>query len=278
MKRLLLRDFMRPDEHSHFASVSLAAASDVNEHTHDFAEVFLVLAGRGQHVINGMVLPLDKGVLVTLRPEDAHCFVLPGSDTLQIMNVAFRMNTWRALWQRYFAARDPMTQRITVRHRMLSLEEGHAVILAAEELRKGNRSRLQTDRFLLQVMETISGSCKQTPQKASLPQWLAAACEQMDAPRYFRGGTRSLAELTGRSAEHIARTLRRCLNQTPTQVINSARLNYAAERLANGDEKILKIALDCGLSNLSHFYCLFRQRYGVTPRAYRLLQRRVMGG
>ena len=36
------------------------------------------------------------------------------------------------------------------------------------------------------------------------------------------------------------------------------------------DLPIVRIAGDCGIGNLSHFYRLFNARFGVTPRRYRL--------
>ena len=278
MQRLLLRDFLRRGEHCHFAGVTLSSISRRNEHTHDFAEAFLVLSGSGRHAINGQFHPLQKGMLVAVRPEDAHYFMLPDDDELQIVNVAFRMNSWRLLWRRYFDARDPMSRNVSARHRMLSPAEGNAIMLATEDLRDGKRSKLQTDRFLLQIMEILARSSERAQPHVAMPRWLAVACQQIERPDNFRGGTPVLAELAGRSPEHVARTLRRCINQTPTDVINAARLKYAADRLAGGDAKILTIALDCGLSNLAHFYSLFKRQYGVTPRAYRLLQNRVVGG
>jgi AraC family cel operon transcriptional repressor len=82
----------------------------------------------------------------------------------------------------------------------------------------------------------------------------------------------ALARLAKRSPEHVAREFRRYLNWTPTDVINDARMSYAADRLAASDDKITTIALDCGLENLGHFYRLFQARYGCTPRAYRVRQ------
>jgi AraC family cel operon transcriptional repressor len=45
---------------------------------------------------------------------------------------------------------------------------------------------------------------------------------------------------------------------------------YASRQLEMSSQCILEIAIDCGLSNLSHFYTLFREEFGVTPRAYRM--------
>jgi AraC-like DNA-binding protein len=56
----------------------------------------------------------------------------------------------------------------------------------------------------------------------------------------------------------------------PTELVNTARMNYSARQLAQTAQPIVDIALDCGLNNLSHFYALFRQRFGESPRKCRL--------
>jgi AraC-like DNA-binding protein len=52
--------------------------------------------------------------------------------------------------------------------------------------------------------------------------------------------------------------------------VNAARMDFSARQLAETSRPILEIAFDCGLTNLSHFYALFRKRFGVSPRRYRL--------
>ena len=71
-------------------------------------------------------------------------------------------------------------------------------------------------------------------------------------------------------ASFAGRATVRWLKQTPTEIVNTVRMDYSARQLTETARPILEIALDCGLNNLSHFYALFRQRFGVSPRKYRL--------
>ena len=92
----------------------------------------------------------------------------------------------------------------------------------------------------------------------------------MAGPEQFAGGTVALARLAGRSPSHVARVAVRWYGQTPTEIVNTARMGFSARQLAETSRPIMEIALDCGLNNLSHFYALFRRRFGVSPRRYRL--------
>jgi AraC family cel operon transcriptional repressor len=103
-----------------------------------------------------------------------------------------------------------------------------------------------------------------------LPEWLGAALQQIRRPEHFTLGPRQLARLAGRCLEHVTRSLKACLGTTATDVVNEARLDHAALQLRMTPLKIIDVALECGYQNIGHFYGLFRQRFGVSPRQYRL--------
>ena len=56
---------------------------------------------------------------------------------------------------------------------------------------------------------------------------------------------------------------------TLTDYLNLKRLDHAADRLAYTKKSILEISMECGVSSLSYFNKIFKQRYGVTPSHFR---------
>lgn len=56
---------------------------------------------------------------------------------------------------------------------------------------------------------------------------------------------------------------------TCTQYITRLRLEHATRLIADTDDTMTSIALDCGFPCLSHFYHVFRQRFGLSPRQMR---------
>lgn len=50
-----------------------------------------------------------------------------------------------------------------------------------------------------------------------------------------------------------------------TRRLQALRLDRARSRLLGGQADILRVAYDCGFSDLSHFYRLFRDRFGMAP-------------
>ena len=69
--------------------------------------------------------------------------------------------------------------------------------------------------------------------------------------------------------EHVCREMQRHLGVSPTAYVNRLRMEHAAMRLGDSKLPVEDIARTCGIENLSHFYRLFRQHYGTTPKKYR---------
>jgi len=80
----------------------------------------------------------------------------------------------------------------------------------------------------------------------------------------------SQGPVAGRSREHVNRVDRATSGRTATELVNETRLTRAAAELTMTDDPIARIAVARGLPNLSHFYRLFNERFGTTPRRFRL--------
>jgi AraC family cel operon transcriptional repressor len=270
---LHFRRFVRPPQVLHLARTVVRGAR-AHRHTHDFAEVFWIEAGRGDHLINGVSRELQPGHLVLIRPSDEHDFSSQPGQPMSMMNLAFPAATLSWLAERYgaevplFAAiAAPMPPEL-----LLPLPALAGLGLAAEGLLLHRDSRLELERFLLNLGHTVA---RHRPgDSASLvPDWLAAALRKLAAPEHFRQGPAHFAALAGRSHEHVARTLKAATGLTPTAVLVQARLEYAARQLLLTERDIAELAAEAGFGSLGHFYACFQRHFGTTPRRYRLRQR-----
>lgn len=260
------RNIVSAGEAFHVARSWRTPENPVPMHTHDFAEVFWIDAGEGVQRTPIGVQTLRPGDLVFINPTDAHA--LESSHVMQLTNVAFPRATYRWITTRYTT---PWTTG-TVQH--LDANQLRRLTRAADELFDAPRQRLFIERFLLNLLYWLVADAQPTlPPDA--PAWLRRACTEIAKPENFRQGAPVFARLAGRSPEHVARVTRELLGETPSDYVNRVRMHHAARLLAMTDAKITDIALDCGLTNLSHFYRLFHRQFGLTPQAYRLQQRRA---
>ena len=263
-----LADFVRGRDAYHFAQTQLTAGNAARYHDHDFHELFWVTSGRGEHLLNGRTTTLEPGRLFLIRPRDRHHVTGSDKAPLHIVNLAFPSRSWAEIRRRYFPRQaDPYEHSPVDRAWMLEARAQVALEGWAERLAAAGRPRVALDGFLMELPDLLQ---KRARGAKLIPDWLAQARREMTGPEQFSGGTLALAKLAGRSPSHVARAAVRWYGQTPTEIVNSARMDYAARHLGETSRPIVDIALDSGLNNLSHFYALFRKRFGVSPRKYRL--------
>lgn len=270
------RAFVRAPDACHFVARTIAVDKLPAPHDHDFCEVFWIERGSGVHVVDGERRAFGPGALVWVAARDRHAFETSPGPGYRIVNLAFEQESWGELRERYLSAHDDLLARPAAR-RQLQLDRRGAteLQLLAGELQRGARSRRALDRFLLNLLELAERRAV-AGDEPRVPAWLSRALARLDDPAVLTEGPRALAELCGKTPEHVAREARRWLGRTPTELVNERRLDRAAALLVERDASVLDVALEVGHANFSHFYRLFRQRFGTSPGAYRELHRRVL--
>lgn len=248
----------------------LAPASVQNMHGHDFAELFWCFHGACSQHLNGVASTLSIGDLVLIRPGDVHEIRTAPDQACFYYLVCFPAAVFERL-------RDDFPDLVGIfwsdapgrRMRHLSVRDTGRFEREFLELQRNPHSPLLLQRFLLNLLHDLHVA--PLDPLRDCPDWLRQACQDLavDPGRLAQGG-KALVELTGRSREHIARTLQRSAGLTTSGLVNRMRIDHATARLILSDEPIAHIAIDCGYESLSHFYAAFRRATGSTPRAYRL--------
>jgi len=240
-------------------------------HTHDFAEVMWVERGAFVHLVNGDRQPLVTGDVVFIRPADVHTFA--GTGFVQV-NVAFDPRTLAFLEGRYFPdGRWPWGSGELPAVHSLDRRQLARITELSRLLAEAVPTRLVLDRFLLEVLQELI----EPTASHEVPPWLRDALARLaEDQSALAGGVPALARLAGRSREHVNRVARATTGHTATELVNDVRLTRAAADLTMTDAPIARIAAECGLPNLSHFYRLFNVRFGRTPRQLRLRRRTLL--
>lgn len=78
-----------------------------------------------------------------------------------------------------------------------------------------------------------------------------------------------IADEAGMNAQYFCRYFKKNTGKTVTEYINDIRINHAAKRLLESEDKIIDIAGQCGYDNVGYFIKRFRQCKGITPSDYR---------
>lgn len=249
-------------------------------HRHDFFELFWLDGGSAMHAINGEKDVLESGTITFIRPDDEHA-IYPRRGAAHITNIAFWPETIVYLEARHGDVLRGSTfwsgqnQPDDVR---LGPLQRRTLNAWTQRLDASGRGQLALDAFLLAVLGLLVHDDPLPEGAENGPDWLSESCRTLSRPVVLRQGVRGFVAVSGLDPAHVARVCKRFTSKTPSQLVTEARMALAARMLADTGEAIVQIAIDVGLSNLSHFYALFKAHHGMTPRAYRLQHRRDVVG
>ncbi|MDQ6773926.1 MAG: AraC family transcriptional regulator [Candidatus Dormibacteraeota bacterium] len=271
-----------------------ARGRSVTLHDHDFHEVMWVVAGSGTHVVAEGALPLREGDLVLVRPRDRHRIEVATHGKLDFVNVAFRSELWwafTALARNASAARawdesettpivhldEPERSRFTADvDQVLQAHDKSRAHDSPGGQSGSTGSQLALLQFLGAVVRQLVPESTQPSEgdRSDEPGWLSQACRAIREPENLQAGYDRFVSLSGVSRGHLARALRRHRGLTPAQFITQLRLRRAALLLEITRTPVGEVALESGFDNISYFHRRFRERFGRTPRAFRLDARR----
>ncbi len=101
---------------------------------------------------------------------------------------------------------------------------------------------------------------------------LIAAIEMMESNVEEPLNQEMLARYIGLSRRQLERLFRKHLGRTPAQYYLELRLERARHLLYQTAMPIMNVAFACGFVSASHFSTCYRQMYGKTPRAERMVE------
>lgn len=238
-----------------------------NLHGHDFYELIWVQNGTLRHHLPGdRHQDLTEGDMIFIRPGDTHALQGRGEDPLCV-SLILRPGLMRQMGKRYdfnrfFWSDSPSPPRARRNVKQLS-ELNHAAL----RLEQAPRSALEVSAFLLPLLADLQRALPDLPEDA--PDWLIEACHAAQDPAVFREGAAGFVRAAGRSHPHVTRSAQLHLGLTPTEYVNTIRMDYAGRALTGTADNLNEIAATIGLPNMSHFHRLFRAHHGLTPKAYR---------
>lgn len=266
-------DFAPRGEAFHVASYDLDNNLQPSLHTHDYAEIFWISSGTGQHLGEKEEISIRKGELCIVHPQVVHRF---GShETMTLLNVGFPARVYEMMVKVYNSVQLTHSSRLPQHY---TVSENGLIELnrALNELVASPNEPVYLWRFIARCMCVLAGKKDHLP--ADAPEWLRKACQQIRQPEHAKSGVSAFVKLAGRSPEHVSRFTRKWTGMAPREIVQEARLGLVARELALTDKSILEITLDAGFENLGHCYKCFREKYGMPPAEYRRSQKRLPAG
>jgi len=239
-------------------------------HTHTFYEFFYIVHGKAIHEINGENQVLSENDFVLIRPWDTHKYSFLDHFDMELISIGFSPENFACALTMLDTDTDVFTRSAmppVINLNSSNLSEVYRKLCRIERIPSGETRRTYF-RAILPYMLYQFIAQEEIQPRSSVPAWLSDVITEMNKRENFIAGLPKLLEIAHSSQEHVTREFRRNLNLTPTEFINTKRLNLAAELIAEGTTSITDICFTCGFHNLSYFYHCFRKRYGCTPRQF----------
>lgn len=142
---------------------------------------------------------------------------------------------------------------------------------------------LVNDDLLMLKLKEIILLLLQTDEYSNIEQILAslfspstlAFKEVIESHIYSDLTIEDLSQLVNYSVSSFKREFQKIYNDTPANYFRNRKLEKAAELLRISDQRIAEVAFTCGFNELPYFSKCFKDRFKVSPSAYRDSHRNV---
>lgn len=246
-------------------------------HSHNYYEIFLIVRNNARHIINGNEEMLPEGSLIFIRDFDKHGYRAESGESFDFINLAFGRDVFENLCAYlgtdFCAAKflspisPPRANLDAARQKRLSDKMYELNFTDKPELR-----RIKFKKLLIEIFNEYLLSDRDN-NTAAVPFWLSSLCKKMQSKDNFSMGSTRLIELSGKSREHLSRSMKKYLGVTPSEYINELKLRYAENLLKYSNFSVTDICFECGFMNISWFYTLFKQKYSLSPSEFRKVSR-----
>jgi AraC-like DNA-binding protein len=258
-----------------FAESVHATDFQMAERQDPFHKLFYVLAGRVRyHTAGEAEQTLATGAVVVVPQGQRHHLTDVEPSTLLLLCLTERFlgadPDLPGLWQelarparRKLELNRPARERVERMWRRAMLEKSHA--------HTGGGITVRTVAAQLLVLLARQ---QPSPSADAAAMRVAAVARELRETFYDDWNVDRAASRAGLSRRRFTDLFRVETGRSFADELNNLRLEHAARLLRGGEHTVLGVMFSCGFSDVSHFYRLFRQRFGKPPKRWLLDQQK----
>jgi AraC-like DNA-binding protein len=258
----------------------------VRPHDHEFTEICLILKGRGLHVSEDGILPLQPGQILIMPKGSVHAFEKP--EEAEAVNIYY-LAEWFLPELRLDGAGDGLLplffpEALSGRKTGFPIHEFLMEVGALEHIVRELQdlenlagqdppSRWISSCFFKVLLLLANGYRRQTtmPLARAIAPVIWRAVAEMDG-LVNSGQKLDLAQLArklGLTRDHLGRLFREEVGETPTSFYQRRRLQFVCRLLLRSDSSLAEIAHRFGYVDEAHMCRVFREHWSMTPGNYR---------
>lgn len=254
------------------------------KHRHNYVEIISMCQGSTTHMVNGNKVVLEEGDLLFLNPNAEHEVLPAGKDDIAInfivipefFDKTFEMlggdenllrdfllgslcRDERSASYLYFHVADILPVQNLVENMIWSLLHNHS--------NKRSTNQITMGLLILQLLNYMDKI--QVGENQFYQEFIVSVLNYIEG-HYKEGSLSELADLMGYDIYWLSREIKKRTGKTYKDLMQAKRMNQAAYMLANSQLPVSEIVDMVGYDNSSYFYRKFKERYGMSPKEYRV--------
>ena len=235
-------------------------------HTHNHLELFYIIGGKGQFLINDELHPVNTNHLVIINPNVTHTEVSLNAQPLEYIvlgvdGIALSIN-------------DVSNGQFCILDHFESLDIASCLRNILREMEQKNTGykdicQAYMEILIIRLMRNTSLAIPAEPQAGASNRQCATVKRYID--QHFKEALtlEQLAEKCHMNKFYLSHSFKRAYGSSPINYMISKRIDESKYLLAETDLSMSQIAQLLGFSSLSYFSQVFRRTQNMTPMEYR---------
>ena len=235
-------------------------------HTHNHTELFFIVSGKGQFLIQDQFFPVGINNLVIINPNVLHTedslnaqpleYIVLGSEGIELAND------------------ENSNGQFSILDHMESVEISGCLRNILREMEQKNTGyedvcQAYMEILIIRLMRSTTLSVPSEPQISSGNRQCAAVRRYIDLHFKEPLTLEQLAEESHMNKYYLSHSFKREYGTSPINYMISRRIEESKYLLAETDLSMTQIAQLLGFSSLSYFSQVFRRTQSVSPLEYR---------
>ena len=241
-------------------------------HTHNHMELFFIVGGKGQFLIDDQLYPVDVNTLVMINPNVTHTEVSLNAQPLEYIVLGIDGIE--------LATSNTSNGQFSILNHYESMEISSCLRNILREMEQKNPGyedvcQAYMEILIIRLMRTTALAVPAEPQTVSTNRQCAAVRRYIDLHFKEPLTLEQLAEEGHMNKFYLSHAFKKEYGLSPINYMISKRIDESKYLLAETDLSLSQIAQLLGFSSLSYFSQVFHRTQGITPKEYRQSQRNM---
>lgn len=237
----------------------------IDTHVHTECEIYINLSGDISFMVDDEIYDVNRGDAIIVSPNQYHHCIYKSNELHKHFWILISVNGNEHILEPFFNKANKQGALIVPDE-----EDREELISLCFSLCENNLDKY--DRYILffKLLKLLQSGQKgiRVPQKKDLPNDIIFAIDYINKNLCQNISVTDIAKSAYVSVNTLERHFREKLNMSPTAFIKDKRLICSAKLLRKG-KSVLDAAMESGFCDSSYFIVCFKEKFKMTPLAYR---------